>query len=160
MGLGESLNDLNEMWNIPHRGETRRLNCIYMLMWYELLNSSERGERTDARASGRLGVGLGLGSKIFLGPIKFNVFGIIISKNNMHFVLKRQVVCLKNKNVTHFFLSDIKRDKRESWGISFSKLNFRDLREISAKRLHMLQWLRKVARLLLFKNSSPSHFIC
>ena len=65
----------------------------------------------------------------------------------MHFYLKRQVVYLENKNVMYFILPNFKLD-RKVLGNKFSKLNFRDLREIST---HVQQLLREVALVRFFK---------
>ena len=42
----------------------------------------------------------------------------------MHFYLKRQVVCLENKNVMHFILSKVLNEIRESLEEEVSELNF------------------------------------
>ena len=42
----------------------------------------------------------------------------------MQFYLKRQVVCLENKNVMHFILSKVLNEIRESLEEEVSELNF------------------------------------
>ena len=68
--------------------------------------------------SARLGVGLDHGSWIlgfggglpvqydfFLDQVKLNVFAHLILKNNIHFVLKRQVICLTNLKTSRILAS-------------------------------------------------------
>ena len=56
----------------------------------------------------------------FLDQVKLNVlsFSNVLpfssGKNSMQFYLKRQVVCLENKNVMHFILSKVLNEIRES----------------------------------------------
>ncbi|WZZ26708.1 hypothetical protein YC2023_010109 [Brassica napus] len=112
--------------------------------------SARRGR---GRGRGRgLEFGLGLGSwwrasgpiRFFLDQVKLNDLPFNSGKNSMQFYLKRQVVCLENKNVMHFILSKLLneiRDKKERvLGNKFRNSTSHDLREIL---VHMQQLLRE-----------------
>ena len=132
---------------VPHRLEEEKLSNIYMFTYHESLNSLEREESSHARRRCRpagsarrgrglgfgLGLGLGLGSwwrasgpirLFFLDQLNLNVLPFILRKNSMQFYLKRQVVCLENKNVMYFILSKVLNEIRESLEEEVSELNF------------------------------------
>lgn len=55
-------------------------------------------------------------SQDFWDQVKLNVFVLLIFKKNMHFVLKRQVTYLENKNIIHFILSEYLNEIRVNLG--------------------------------------------
>ena len=59
-----------------------------------------------------------------MDQVKLNVLPFISGKNNIQFYLKRQVVCLENKNVMHVILSKFLNEIRESLEDEVSELNF------------------------------------
>ena len=59
-----------------------------------------------------------------MDQVKLNVLPFISGKNSIQFYLKRQVVCLENKNVMHFILSKVLNEIRESIEEEVSELNF------------------------------------
>ena len=62
--------------------------------------------------------------RFFLNQVKLNVLPFISGKNIIQFYLKRQVVCLENKNVMHVILSKFLNEIRESLEEEVSELNF------------------------------------
>ena len=115
-----------------HVGEEEKRRAVYICTHtYHVLNGSEVERALHARAgvvvrpvwSWSWWRASGLIKIFILDQVKLNVLLFNSRKNDMHFYLKRQVVCLENKNVMHFILSNFKRDKRVL-GNKFSKLNF------------------------------------